>query len=80
MPADLDKGVLIGKQGVYVQRLENNYGVRINFPKSGNADDDAASEAGVADAIRIRGPTKGVQAAKKEVRLQFFWPPIRVRC
>lgn len=72
MPTGLDRGSLIGKQGTYAQRLETKYDVKINFPKASRAvnGDDAASDASSAlpDVISIRGPKKGAEAAKKEVR------------
>lgn len=53
----MDRRVLIGKQGTYVQRLETKYEVRILFPKAEDSD----------NAITLRGPRKGVDGAKREL-------------
>jgi transcription antitermination factor NusA-like protein len=60
MPAGLERGALIGKQGAYAQRLESKYSVRINFPRADSAEDGD-------NAISIRGGKKGVDGAKKEL-------------
>lgn len=57
IPAHVERGTLIGKQGAYTKRLEAMYDVRINFPKG----DDASND------IVIRGGQKGASAAKKEL-------------
>ncbi|KAM0748974.1 hypothetical protein T439DRAFT_58756 [Meredithblackwellia eburnea MCA 4105] len=57
LPASLDRGSLIGKQGTYIKRLESTYEVHINFPRSDEPGTD----------IVIRGPQKGATAAKKEL-------------
>jgi transcription antitermination factor NusA-like protein len=67
MPADLDRGALIGKQGVYVQKLESKYDVRINFPNAKGGGDDDASDRPGSDEIVIRGGKKGADSAKKEI-------------
>ncbi|KAI0477860.1 RNA binding effector protein Scp160 [Xylariaceae sp. FL0804] len=71
---------LIGAQGSQILRLQNRYGVHINFPKTSkpaNDDEsvaDAASEAGKpprrqlgADEVTIRGPKKGAEEARSEI-------------
>ncbi|KAI1369784.1 putative RNA binding effector protein Scp160 [Xylaria arbuscula] len=70
---------LIGAQGSQILRLQNRYGVHINFPKTNKParDDesvaDAASEAGKPrrqqgpDEVTIRGPKKGADAARDEI-------------
>ncbi|KAI0912029.1 putative RNA binding effector protein Scp160 [Ustulina deusta] len=70
---------LIGAQGGQILRLQNRYGVHINFPKTtkpGKDDEsvaDAASEAGKPrrqqgpDEVTIRGPKKGADAARDEI-------------
>ncbi|KAI0408400.1 putative RNA binding effector protein Scp160 [Xylaria palmicola] len=70
---------LIGAQGGQILRLQNRYGVHINFPKTakpGKDDEsvvDAASEASRprrqqgADEVTIRGPKKGADAARDEI-------------
>ncbi|KAI0434151.1 putative RNA binding effector protein Scp160 [Xylaria sp. FL1042] len=70
---------LIGAQGSQILRLQNRYGVHINFPKTtkpGKDDEsvaDAASEAGKPrrqqgpDEVTVRGPKKGADAARDEI-------------
>ncbi|KAI0010351.1 putative RNA binding effector protein Scp160 [Xylariaceae sp. FL0662B] len=70
---------LIGPQGNQIIRLQNRYGVHINFPKSAkpSKDDesvaDVASEAGKPrrqqgpDEVTIRGPKKGADEARDEI-------------
>ena len=71
-------GELIGPKGSNVNKLQDKYGVRIQFPRNnadgGNADD--AIEAGIprgnrprqaADEIIIRGPRKGANDARGEL-------------
>ncbi|KAF8453318.1 hypothetical protein BGX38DRAFT_1268706 [Terfezia claveryi] len=70
---------IIGAQGKFVRRLEEKYGVRINFPKSTGKEDldngDAASDAGVShntrqlapNEVMIKGGKKGCAEAKIEI-------------
>ncbi|KAI0868200.1 putative RNA binding effector protein Scp160 [Hypoxylon argillaceum] len=70
---------LIGAQGGQILRLQNRYGVHINFPKTTKPakDDesvaDAASEASkprrqqAPDEVTVRGPKKGADAARDEI-------------
>ncbi|KAI1490767.1 RNA binding effector protein Scp160 [Biscogniauxia mediterranea] len=71
---------LIGAQGAQILRLQNRYGVHINFPKTakpGKDDEsvaDASSEAGGKprrqqgpDEVTIRGPKKGADEARDEI-------------
>jgi transcription antitermination factor NusA-like protein len=72
---------LIGARGSQVNRLQDRYNVRIQFPRSAsNHDDDASvangSEIGgpktprtnqASDEVIIRGPKKGADAAKEEL-------------
>lgn len=68
---------LIGPQGSQVNRLQERYGVRVNFPKSNKVADDGASEAGDSNAGRrptqlpnevlIKGPTRGADACRDEL-------------
>ncbi|CEQ41961.1 SPOSA6832_03731 [Sporobolomyces salmonicolor] len=72
LPASLDRGSLIGKQGTYLKRLEEKYKVRINFPRDGRkpstaAPEDDAPSSSSSNEIVIRGPSKGAQAAKGEL-------------
>ena len=78
---------LIGATGSQVNRLQDRYNVRVQFPRSTqNHDDDASvangSEAGgprtprmnqAADEVVIRGPKKGADAAKEELEGLLKW-------
>ena len=68
---------LIGPKGSQVNRLQERYNVRINFPRTAAAstgDDDAATESSgknfrqqLPDQVMIKGPSKGVEGAKSEL-------------
>ncbi|KAJ4349631.1 uncharacterized protein N0V89_008247 [Didymosphaeria variabile] len=67
---------LIGAKGSTVNRLQERYNVRINFPRSsGKADDEAAGEgasqrnfrAQAPDEVIVRGPRKGADEARDEI-------------
>ena len=68
---------LIGPKGSQVNRLQERYNVRINFPRTGapsTGDDDAGTESSVKnfrkqspDQVMIKGPSKGVEGAKSEL-------------
>ncbi|KAH7069878.1 hypothetical protein BKA63DRAFT_90457 [Paraphoma chrysanthemicola] len=64
---------LIGAGGKQVERLQTRYGVRINFPRRQNNDDDgdATSQRNTRgqnpDEVVIRGPKKGADEARDEV-------------
>ncbi|KAF2009448.1 hypothetical protein BU24DRAFT_358013 [Aaosphaeria arxii CBS 175.79] len=66
---------LIGAKGSQVNRLQDRYHVRINFPRSNNAQDedatDGASQKNVRsqapDEVTIRGPRKGADEARDEL-------------
>ncbi|KAF2848663.1 RNA binding effector protein-like protein Scp160 [Plenodomus tracheiphilus IPT5] len=66
---------LIGAGGKQVERLQDRYGVRINFPRRVQHDDDAGSNAPSQskargqnqDEVIIRGPKKGADDAREEV-------------
>jgi len=64
---------LIGAGGKQVERLQTRYGVRINFPRRSNNDEDAdaSSQRNVRgqnqDEVVIRGPKKGADEARDEV-------------
>ncbi|PWN90372.1 hypothetical protein FA10DRAFT_266856 [Acaromyces ingoldii] len=62
VPANLH-GSIIGQGGKYVTRLQDNYGVRINFP-SQSANGEAKQKA---DEVILKGGKKGVEAAKAEL-------------
>ncbi|KAN0064474.1 hypothetical protein ACQY0O_002100 [Thecaphora frezii] len=75
VPAEMH-GSIIGQGGKYVTRLQDTYGVRINFPSaqsSGSAtpEGDAPSKSARAeqkpDEVIIKGGKKGVEGAKAEL-------------
>ncbi|CEH18177.1 Vigilin [Ceraceosorus bombacis] len=53
-------GAIIGQGGKYVTRLQDTYGVRINFPTAGDANAKP-------DEVTIRGGKKGAEAARSEL-------------
>ncbi|CAJ2505389.1 Uu.00g127830.m01.CDS01 [Anthostomella pinea] len=70
---------LIGAQGAQILRLQNRYGVHINFPKTAKPgkDDESVAEGGseagkprrqqAPDEVTIRGPKKGADEARDEI-------------
>jgi transcription antitermination factor NusA-like protein len=68
---------LIGPQGSQVNRLQDRYGVRVNFPRTRQAADDDASEAGesvtgrrnnqLPHEVIIKGPSRGADACRDEL-------------
>nr|POE75537.1 vigilin 1 [Quercus suber] len=68
---------LIGAQGSLVNRMQERYGVRVNFPRTRQAADDDVSEAGDAAGARrnnqgpnevvVKGPSKGADACRDEL-------------
>ncbi|KAK0544012.1 hypothetical protein OC846_006211 [Tilletia horrida] len=60
IPANLH-GSIIGAGGKYVTRLQDTYGVRINFPNASGGGDQKPDE------VQIRGGKKGVESAKAEL-------------
>lgn len=68
---------LIGPQGTLVNRMQERYSVRVNFPRTRQAADDDASEAGDAAGARrnnqgpnevvVKGPSKGADACRDEL-------------
>ncbi|KAF2463809.1 RNA binding effector protein-like protein Scp160 [Lindgomyces ingoldianus] len=75
---------LIGAKGSQVNRLQDRYNVRINFPRTTNHanDDDAATEGGASqknfrsqgpDEVVIRGPRKGADEARDELLNLLQW-------
>ncbi|KAI6110629.1 hypothetical protein EDD16DRAFT_1239358 [Pisolithus croceorrhizus] len=57
---------LIGQNGKYVVRLEDNYDVKINFPRQSGDNGEGKREL-KADEVVIRGGKKGVALAKNEL-------------
>lgn len=78
-------GDLIGPKGSQVNRLQDRYHIRVQFPRTNAAalsteNDDAASDAGRparptqgADEIVIRGPKRGADAARDELLSLYQW-------
>ncbi|KAF2227463.1 putative RNA binding effector protein Scp160 [Elsinoe ampelina] len=75
IPAQYHKD-LIGPKGAQVNRLQDRYKVRINFPRSANTADDDASVAEdqaprksnqAPDEVVVRGPKKGADEARDEL-------------
>lgn len=72
-------GELIGPRGQQINRLQDRYDVRIQFPRTtrqdqGNAETDSRSEAGSRtprnlgpDEVEIRGPKRGAEQARSEI-------------
>jgi transcription antitermination factor NusA-like protein len=67
---------LIGAKGSQVNRLQDRYHVRVNFPRSHTNDDDAATDgagshknyrAQAPDEVTIRGPKRGADEAREEL-------------
>ena len=68
---------LIGPQGGQVNRLQDRYNVRVNFPRTKQAADDGASETGdstngrrgnqLPNEVIIKGPSKGADACRDEL-------------
>ncbi|KAG0196283.1 hypothetical protein BGX28_010343 [Mortierella sp. GBA30] len=56
---------LIGAKGHYVRRLEEKYGVRIQFPKAADLQEDEDSSK--LNVVLVSGGKKGVQGAKEEL-------------
>ncbi|EAS35883.3 RNA binding effector protein [Coccidioides immitis RS] len=76
---------LIGQKGSQVNRLQERYNVRVQFPRAASLDEsvnDAASEAGsvrntrsnqAPDEVVIRGPRKGADGAREEILSLYQW-------
>ncbi|PVI02859.1 hypothetical protein DM02DRAFT_670264 [Periconia macrospinosa] len=72
---------LIGAKGNQVNRLQDRYNVRINFPRSAAANEDEGADgasqrnfrAQAADEVVIRGPRKGADEAREELLNLLQW-------
>ncbi|KAI1912461.1 hypothetical protein LOZ61_003291 [Ophidiomyces ophidiicola] len=76
---------LIGQKGSQVNRLQDRYNVRVQFPRAAVLEEvtnDAVSEAGsvrnvrkaqAADEVIIRGPRKGADSARDEILSLYQW-------
>ncbi|EON68085.1 hypothetical protein W97_07233 [Coniosporium apollinis CBS 100218] len=66
---------LIGARGSQVNRLQDRYNVRVNFPRSGQNEDAEAESGGsqknfraqAADEVIIKGPKRGADEAREEL-------------
>jgi hypothetical protein len=65
---------LIGPKGSQVNRLQDRYGVRVNFPRNTPVDDNASELGSVrnfrnqaADEVVIKGPKRGADEAREEL-------------
>lgn len=77
---------LIGQRGSQVNRLQDRYSVRVQFPRATIADDqsvaDNGSDAGstrasrpqqAADEVLVKGPSKGADGAREEILSLLQW-------
>ncbi|KAK7508840.1 uncharacterized protein IWZ02DRAFT_472631 [Phyllosticta citriasiana] len=70
---------LIGGKGSQVNRLQDRYSVRINFPRasvpeeSGEADADQPARRQAPDEVVVRGPKRGADAARDELLELLQW-------
>lgn len=78
---------LIGQRGSQVNRLQDRYAVRVQFPRAANLtpatdDADAGSEIGgvrpgrpqqAADEVVVKGPSKGADATRDEILSLLQW-------
>ncbi|KAK1143283.1 hypothetical protein N8T08_006810 [Aspergillus melleus] len=71
---------LIGQKGSQVNRLQDRYAVRVQFPRAAVADDETSSEAGrpnrpqqAADEVLVKGPSKGADSARDEILSLLQW-------
>lgn len=64
---------MIGQNGVYINRLQDKYGVKIRFPAADNSISAFSDAPKSKDEVTIKGPSKGVQKAEEELKeLQQF--------
>lgn len=74
IPAEYHRD-LIGPQGSQVNRLQERYNVRVNFPRTRQGGDDDASESGnrprsssqLPHEVIIKGPSKGADGCRDEL-------------
>jgi transcription antitermination factor NusA-like protein len=71
---------LIGQKGSQVNRLQDRYNVRVNFPRTAAPTDDDATEGSVRnyraqapDEVIIKGPKKGADEAREELLNLLQW-------
>lgn len=59
---------MIGASGVYINRLQDKYNVKIRFPSSDNTPSNFADAPQSKDEVTIKGPSKGVTKAVEELK------------
>ena len=77
---------LIGQRGNQVNRLQDRYSVRVQFPRAtASADDQSVAETGsdagatrsrpqqAADEVLVKGPSKGADSARDEILSLLQW-------
>jgi predicted PilT family ATPase len=71
---------LIGPKGAQVNRLQDRYNVRVNFPRNAAPTEDDATEGSVKnfrnqapDEVIIKGPKKGADEAREELLNLLQW-------
>jgi predicted PilT family ATPase len=71
---------LIGSKGAQVNRLQDRYNVRVNFPRNAAPTEDDATEGSVKnfrnqapDEVIIKGPKKGADEAREELLNLLQW-------
>ena len=71
---------LIGQHGKYVIRLEENYGVKITFPRDSAENGEGKTREHLKpDEVLIKGGKKGVAGAKSElVEVRIKWKDSKV--
>ncbi|KAJ5856415.1 K Homology domain type 1 [Penicillium soppii] len=74
---------LIGQRGIQVNKLQDRYSVRVQFPRATASDDvaETASDAGARpsrsqqapDEVIVKGPSKGADSARDEILSLLQW-------
>ncbi|KAG2735369.1 hypothetical protein G9P44_001583 [Scheffersomyces stipitis] len=59
---------MIGQSGVYINRLQDKYNVKIRFPSADGKTSDFADAPKSKDEVTIKGPSKGVAKAEEELK------------
>ncbi|KAK6455569.1 vigilin [Scheffersomyces xylosifermentans] len=60
---------MIGQNGIYINRLQDKYNVKIRFPSVDGANGSAFADAPkTKDEVTIKGPSKGVAKAEEELK------------
>lgn len=59
---------MIGPSGVYINRLQDKYDVKIRFPSVDNVPSTFADAPKSKDEVTIKGPSKGVAKAEEELK------------